>query len=121
MLSRLLLVVLTVGAPMPYRVCTCDAGHADHDPTPVAASDGDAVDHHTPAHEHHPDCLSKKLPPPVNVTDPTDGPDAPDAAVAFVTLTDVLAPVSPGVASPPDHPPRGPTRPLFITLLTLRN
>ena len=64
---RLLVAVLLLLGPMPFRSCTCAAEHAN---AMVANDDGSPADHSEPAH-HDPDCpMAKAAHPKPAVTAP---------------------------------------------------
>lgn len=145
MVTRLLVVLLTLVGPLPFRACTCAAtptvcndprcpaapapkpcscGH-HHEP---ADEDTDAADipdalaaSHTHPPEHQSGCPSTQVRPTADMA-PGQGHEspvapsvgwlltAPDHTFSIRNVTDLRA-----------HPPRAPARPLYITLLTLRN
>jgi hypothetical protein len=144
MLIRLLVAVLTLGGPTPFRTCTC-AAHADHTP-PSEDRTGLAADahcapargaHHAPAGdrstgptcdgEHHPaqhepDCPAAGPRPPAQEAVQRPEADAPsDCAPACATAW-VPAPLDGlGTSAPPPAPPRAAKYPLYLMLLALRN
>lgn len=134
MLTRLLIVVLAMAGPIPVHVCGaarsaplvhpafapchCD-GHAHHHED---ADSGDEADHAAPgAHARHADCATTLVHSTGDSVTPAGAGgtsvELPAAPVAFE-----FADTSPPAArTPPAPPSRPPPRPLFITLLTLRN
>lgn len=148
MLIRLLVVVLTVVGPLPFRVCTCAAtlpsqtadtpapaipaaktcrcGHtAPAKGTPPAGHDAraHAADCDGPhPNQHHHDCPAATPGALVRDAGTPPTPDAPtDSGTPHAALWVESVPLA--GAAPVDqieraHPPK---LPLFITLLTLRN
>ncbi len=109
---RLLLVLLTLTGPLPFRVCTCGA-HDHHDAEPAGER----------PHHHSPDCPVCN-PPPVKPAALTAWADAP--ADDSVSLDAPVAEPRANAgrtggerARPAAHPP--PDTPRYITFHTLRN
>jgi hypothetical protein len=150
MLSRLFVVMLTLVGPLPFRVCTCAAtptvcndpacpaapaktcscGH-HHDQAEEDADDAaDASRHsdealttnHTHPPEHQPGCPTTQVRAANDLTVPAPKPTPHAAEPHGVLLPNAGALFSVHIASQiRTHSPRAPARPLFITLLTLRN
>lgn len=145
-MTRLLVIVLTLVGPMPFRVCTCAAaptvcrdpgcpvapkvkscscGH-HHEAAAEVESDeagtgGGAATHAHPP-EHKSSCPAVQARPVADAAVPSDARDAdPELpAECLATAADpFFAPGRPAGATVPER--RRPPRPLFITLLTLRN
>ena len=147
-MTRLLVIVLTLVGPMPFRICTCAATPITcNDPScPTApkvktcscghhhASDADeaiettetvaegGVASHTHPPEHQSSCPTVQ---PRSATDAMGQteirdvtPEAPPESIAVVS-DPYFSPRHPVGRTVPDR--RTPSHPLFITLLTLRN
>ena len=147
MVLRLLIALMTLMGQMPFSVCTCGAAptvcedsrcplappakptcSCGHHHTPADANNdprgGDVVlaTTHTHPPEHQPGCPTTEI--------RTTADSTPAAAPQVVPPEHAAAPVVSFCAAPlPVHhpeeprvwPPGAPARPLFITLLTLRN
>jgi hypothetical protein len=144
MLGKVLLVLLVLVGQLPFRICTCGAGHHDHGrPPPLTADhllyllgfgghhpapdpapgtpDGSPVT--APGGDHHdPDCPAAN-PRPVLKSAPlaTVETAESDARPAGSVLPLPLLFPNPVPATPVAHPPTGPPVPLYISFLTLRN
>ena len=146
MVTRLIVVLLTLVGPLPFRVCTCAAtptssndrhcpstepvkacGSCSHHHEPADA-DRDGVDDavraasHTHPPEHQPSCPIAQVRPAVDATASTGVHDTSveSACELVVSATDLLFSTRHAVGTHAQTP-RAPARPLFITLLTLRN
>lgn len=148
-MTRLLVIVLTLVGPLPFRICTCAAtpitcndsscptapkantcscGH-HHDSAEEAESTETAestvevgATGHTHPPEHHPSCPTVQLRPAADAMGQTEAHDVtPEASPeSIVAVSDpVFSTRLPVRATVPNR--RMPSHPLFITLLTLRN
>lgn len=146
MLLRLLLLVLTLVGPLPFRVCTCAAtpticsepscpaaplakspcscGHhhdaTDSEKVAPAPSVSTTDTSHTHPAQHQPNCPTSQVRPATDVslagqTNETVATQVP----AFITPARPAEPDPVAIAATQSRPV--PARPLFITLLTLRN
>ena len=148
MLIRLLVAVLTLVGPMPFRVCTCAASAPAQQPAgapaPAApakvkkcrcADCGPAADTAAPggtgsakceaalpSAPHDRDCPAVNPRPVVRDAGPTPVPDIPtdDGAVRTVIPSEPLTLAGAPAASGSERP-HAPKTPLYNTFLTLRN
>jgi hypothetical protein len=145
MLIRLLVAVLTLAGPTPFRVCTCAAAHAaltseshaalhgfSHGETgheSHSSPDGTAESHSHPdscgqSHQptqHEPECPAANPRPLVREAVPPVTPDAPSGS-AQVAAAEAPPLTGPHPASSLAHrPDRASNVPLYLTFLTLRN
>jgi hypothetical protein len=128
MVVRLLIVLLTLVGAIPVRICTCGAHdhplfskHESGERSPLPASDWPSIADDANSPEHHDsDCHFVKprpLMPPGTPLDTVDVPPLDSTGVALVALPIMVAAI---VEPTRDfHPP--PNRPLYLTLLVLRN
>jgi hypothetical protein len=128
MVLRALIAVMTLVGALPFRVCTCGAAHVHHTAPPLACDLPDhdlpcgcATDHGVPEHDHDCPAVGPRCAMSVAVPATPTGAESDSAQVAPVPhFTDTAArAVEPGAKPRSPDPPPG--RPLFLTLLTLRN
>ena len=135
MVVRLLIVLLALVGPMPFRVCTCSAieSHCEAATRPVKAccsccAPATAVpdEHHhssPPANHspHHPDCPGSQARPAFDAMSPDCSPEVQPNLTGFVHT--VPLPNLPAASRNVDalHTSRSPTPRLYIALQTLRN
>ena len=128
MVLRALIAVLTLVGAVPFRVCTCGAAHIHHQAPPPAPEAPDSCGHSACApqkepQQHDHDCPAVKPRCAMAVAVPATPADTQvaDAPIAFLPELSVLAPRPPSPGAKPRSPDPPPDRPLYLTLLTLRN
>lgn len=127
MAVRWLLVLMTLIGAIPVRICTC--GAHDHvqvedstgtTPAPFPPSEYPIANDSTPTEEHDPDCHYVKPRPLMPPGPPLVYVDIPPLDALGVALAERPQPeAAAGERTREFHPP--PNRPLFLTLLVLRN
>ena len=129
MVLRALIAVLTLVGAVPFRVCTCGAAHTHHHASPPPAHDAPdpcghsacAPQEEPPQHDH--DCPAVKPRCAMAVAVPATPADTQfgEAPIAPLPQLSVLAPRPTSPGAKPRSPDPPPDRPLYLTLLTLRN